>query len=325
MRVCFVGQFYENLDEGARNVGKCLVKEFKNGKKIETMSIYVNNVLNSDKIKKFNPDIIHFILAPTWKGLLVCKITSILNHNSKIIISAVHPAVPDFKLLKFLRPDLVLIQSKNSEKIFESLKFRTLFLPNGVDTDRFIEKDEETKNKLRRQYNIPTDKFVILHLASFQRKRNLDIFKELQKDEENMVLLIGRENENADLELIDELKNAGCNVWIKHFPKIEDIYNISDCYLFPTLEKKACIETPLSVLEGMSCNLPVITTKFGSLPELFEPKNGLFFYEDEREVFEYINNLKNEDIFIDNREKVSQYSWNSLYHNLIEIYDDLLK
>lgn len=324
MKVCFVGQFYEDLDEGARNVGKYLVKEFKNSK-IETISVYVNNVLNSNKIKKFNPDIIHFILAPTWKGLLISKITSILNPNSKIIVSAVHPSIPNFKLLKFLRPDLVLIQSKNSEKIFESLKSRTLFFPNGVDINKFIEKNRETKNRLRRQYNIPNDKFVILHLASFQRKRNLDIFKKLQKDEENIVLLIGRETEKADLELIDELKNAGCEVWIKHFPKIEDIYNISDCYLFPTLEKKACIETPLSVLEGMSCNLPVITTEFGSLPELFEAKNGLFFYEDEKEVFEYINVLKNEDVFIDNREKVSQYSWNCLYHKLIEIYDDLLK
>ena len=36
--------------------------------------------------------------------------------------------------------------------------------------------------------------------------------------------------------------------------------------MFSTVDPKACIETPLSVLEALSCNIPVITTKFGSLP-----------------------------------------------------------
>ena len=106
-------------------------------------------------------------------------------------------------------------------------------------------------------------------MASMQKERNLDIFKTIQKDDGYQVVIVGRETEIADKQLMRELQEAGCLVWIKHFSNIEDIYNLADCYVFPTIQEKACIESPLSVLEAMACNLPVVTTRFGALASIF--------------------------------------------------------
>jgi glycosyltransferase involved in cell wall biosynthesis len=110
---------------------------------------------------------------------------------------------------------------------------------------------------------------------------------------------------------------------IKHFSNIEDIYRLSDCYVFPTIDKKACIETPLSVLEAMACNLPIITTRFGSIPRLFNNINGLIFI-DSLNPNQYIKSLVEGKAMIQTRDAVMKYSWNSIIEKLITYYISLL-
>ena len=52
---------------------------------------------------------------------------------------------------------------------------------------------------------------------------------------------------------------------MSYIPEVEDIYRLSDLYLFLAESDTAAIEVPLSVLEAMACNLPVICTPFGGL------------------------------------------------------------
>ena len=120
------------------------------------------------------------------------------------------------------------------------------------------------------------------------------------------------------------LKDAGCIVWTNYFPNLEEIYALSDCYVFPTINRRACIETPLSVLEAMACNLPVITTKFGALPRMFKEGEGLFFIKSEREVSKIIEILKNNNLKIKTREKILPYSWEVIGKRLIKIYSELI-
>jgi len=138
------------------------------------------------------------------------------------------------------------------------------------------------------------------------------------------VLIVGRENEAADEKLMCELQEAGCLVWVRHFPRIEQIYQMSDCYVFPTIYKKACIETPLSVLEAMACNLPIITTRFGALPNIFNEGLGLFFAEKVEDIPGIVRDAKDDNPPVETRRKVLPYSWDHLTHNLIEIYEELL-
>lgn len=324
MKVCVVGHFTDNLDEGVRNVGKYIAKELET-KGIEVKKINVSSISQWKEINDFHPDIIHFVLSPTLGGLIVAKFLSAIHPKARTVISAAHPAIPNWKLLKLFEPNIVLVQSEESEKIFKSIGFQTEFLPNGVNINKFKPVDAKTKEKLRAKFGISSDKFVILHLASLTKVRNLDMFKELQKQEGHKVLIIGRENEATDKRVASELQEAGCMVWIKHFSNIEEIYNLSDCNVFPTINKRAAIEMPLSVLEAMACNLPVITTEFGALPRVFDRMEGLFFVEQKEEIHKALKVIKNKDIEIKTREMVLPFSWENIAKRLEGIYDELLR
>ena len=84
-----------------------------------------------------------------------------------------------------------------------------------------------------------------------------------------------------------------------------------------------CIEMPLSVLEAMSCNLPVISTKFGALPRIFEEGDGLIFVDSEEDIIGAVKKVKNTDVNIETREKVLPYAWGNVVRWLEGIYEEL--
>lgn len=322
MKLGIIGHFSDNLDEGVRNVGKSMFKEISKKDNIYSKKIEINSVINWLKLIQFNPDILHFFLTPTSIGIIIAKIMCFFSH-SKCIISAIHPNVKNLKVLKFFKPDLILVQTKKSEEFFKSLGFRTDYLLNGTDIEKFRPFDDENKNKLKKKYGVPNTKFIILHLASLKRERNLEIFKLLQENDANQVIIIGRENEKYDEELVKELRESNCEVWIKHFPQVEEIYNIADCYIFPTLDNKACIESPLSILEAMACNLPIITTNFGSIPEIFDKSDEIIFVNNEQEIIDAVEKIK-ENTELNTRKLIIKYSLENIVQNTILIYENML-
>jgi glycosyltransferase involved in cell wall biosynthesis len=317
MKLCLVGHFTQYPDEGVRNVAIQIAKTLEhNGLNVKKINVSESSYWR--EIKAFRPDIIHFILSPTLSGFIIAKFISFLHPKAKSIISAIQPDVPSWKFLSLFRPDIVLLQSYESEKVFKLIGCQTIFLPNGVDIEKFEPVDVKTKQELRKKYAIPDDKFIILHVASLKKERNLDIFKKLQQYEENQVMIIGRTGEKVEVEVMRELQNAGCIVWIKYLANIEEIYALSDCYVFPTLNRRYAIEMPLSVLEAMACNLPILSTRFGALPRVFKEGDGIFFVENESDFLIALDEVKT-------REKVLPYSWENNAKKIEDIYEVLLR
>jgi glycosyltransferase involved in cell wall biosynthesis len=323
MKVCLVGHFAGSLDEGVRNVGKYLNNELGH-QGLETTLVNMRSLIQWRKIARTKPDIIHFILTPTTSGIITAKLLSVFQSRAKVVISAIHPALPRLRALNFFKPDLTLVQTKASEELFNAIGFRTRMLPNGVDLAKFKPVSSDQKMQLRHTYGIPEEANVVLHLASLRKERNLGICKRIQKEGLYRVLIVGRKGDKNDPTVMRELQDAGCLVWVEHFAHIEDIYNIADCYLFPTKNKKACIETPLSVLEAMACNLPIVTTRFGALPELFSEELGFFFAESDQVLLQRLRDLLDGTIHIATREMVLSYSWENIANQLREIYVELL-
>jgi len=323
MKVGLVGHFSDALDEGVRNVGRSLGNGLES-EGIEVRKFTISSSSEWKSLRKFRPDIIHFVLTPTSRGILTTKLISKRNPEAKTVISALHPSLWARRFLKPLGPDLVLVQSKKSDLLFRSVGFETCFFPNGVDLSKFKPIGEPQIRRLRDEFRVPADSFVVLHLASMRRARNLDIFKAIQREGGNQVIIVGRENEGGSERLARELTEAGCLVWKKHFSNVEAIYNVADCYVFPTIEPKACIETPLSVLEAMACNLPLVTTRFGALPDVFNEGSGLVFVDDVERMPSILGDIKNNLLNVDTRSLVAPYSWDDLAEGLIEIYNRLL-
>ncbi len=320
LKVALVGHFNSNLDEGVRNVSKYLAGALKNSD-VQVEQIDINSLFLFKKIFLFKPDILHFILSPTIRGLIISKMISSIYITPKYVLSAIHPNIPQKKWLSIFKPDLCFTQSHESDYLFKSLGFKTFFLPNGVDLLKFI---PCSSRSLRNHLGIPNEKYVIIHMASITKQRNLEIFNKLQQEKNIQVVIIGRENEQYDESVFKKLKQNGCLIIQKHFEDIKTVYCMADCYLFPSIHKSACIETPLSVLEAMACNLPVITTKFGCLPRMFNSVQGLFFVNNEEEIINKVHCLMTSHFEIKTRDAVVPYSWERLSRLIVSNYIKLL-
>lgn len=329
MRICLFGEFYGTLDEAMRIISFNLAKELK--KKNDVLPLDLRRVATRDfwaNLMSWKPEVIHYIHGGSFKSFLLLKIAKILT-SSKTILSVMRfKELPE--IVRLLRPDLLLAQSDISENYFRNLGFKTHFLPiGGVDVNRFNPKLRMRKEELREKYNIEKDKFVILHVGSIKKSRYIQIFKEIQKENpENQVVIVGAISPGIEIELFRELEKAGCIIISEYLPNIEEIYALADCYVFPVLrdDKKrnlpASIEVPLSVLEAMACNLPVITTKFGALPRMFKPEKGLIFINHAEEIYWAIKKVK-ELKDVNNRDKVEAYSWDNVCKNLESVYSNL--
>lgn len=322
MRICLIGHYeVRHQDEGARNTAFYMAEELS--KNHEVMKLDIRKI-KLRYLKKVNPEIVHFVVGPnTIFSFAVAKMLSIFN-NAKVIISALQPSPFWLRsLVPLMKPDLMLIQSYKYEKMFKDLGCKTKFLPNGVDINRFIPISEKFKEELREKYRIEQDKFVILHVGPIKNRRNIQLFEELQ-EENNQVIIIGRESQESDMNLYQRLERKGCITWSNYLKNIEEVYALSDCYVFPTSDEYSCIEMPLSVLEAMACNLPVISTRFGALPRIFDEGDGFFFVENEEDVYKIRERIKRGNMEIKTREMVLPYSWGNIAQRLEGIYNELL-
>ncbi|MFA6570503.1 MAG: glycosyltransferase family 4 protein [Bacteroidota bacterium] len=148
---------------------------------------------------------------------------------------------------------------------------------NGVDTKLFHPVSIAAKIKLRKKYNLPLKKKIVLFVGRFVQKKGLDLVLRAKKSNFDLIL-VG--SGVIDLPITD----TGIHIF-KNLPqtKIAEIYQISDLYILPSRSEGF----PLSILEAMASGLPVITTGkiyLGSInnkliklikPEVCEIKNAI--------------------------------------------------
>jgi len=323
MKICMIGDYSPNQDEGFKNIAFYLTNELS--KRYELLNLDTKKVFSPRfwiDIKKFNPKIIHYVPGRTIKSFMILKALAYFN-NAKTIMSAFHPEIASVpkSAITLLNPDLILTQSNEIKDRFNNLGCRIKFLPNGADTEKFIPISQKDKEKLREKYGIDKEKFVILHVGHLIKVRNLQIFNRMQGGD-NQVIIIVSSHRKMNSKLYESLKTSGCIIWRGNFKNIEEIYALSDCYVFPVLEGYS-ISMPLSVLEAMACNLPVITTKFEGLTTFFNEGEGLVFAEHEEELLSLIDYIKKGNTGVKNRDKVLPYSWENIGKRLVRIYEEM--
>jgi glycosyltransferase involved in cell wall biosynthesis len=327
MRICYLGDYSnDRFDEGMKNVASNFSKELSG--KNDVVSLDINNAFMPSfwaKLKKFDPEIIHYVPGPSISSFFFMKKAGYCCKNAKLVMSAYHATSLKPRILiplLRLRPHLILTVSKETDIMLRQMGCHTKFLPPGVNTNKFLPIGQNEKDDLRAKYKISTDKFIILHVGHINEDRNIRILEKVQ-DETNQVIIVGSTTTKINRNLQEVLLHSGCLVWAKYFDRIEEIYALSDCYVFPTKKKMASIELPLSILEAMSCNLGVISTRFGGITDIFKEDNGLKFFEYAKDLDEMIYNLRDCNN-IDNRSKVLPLSWNKLGLILEKTYEDLI-
>lgn len=326
LKICLIGDFSDPKDEGMKKVAYKLALLLSRSHKVLPLhlkSLFMPNFWR--ELKRFGPEIVLYVGGPSLLSFVIAKAIStfcVLNFGMrpKTVLFALHPSLPlVFRRASTLfRPDLILAQSYASQSMFRKLGLRTCFLPVGVDTEKFIPIAPLRKIHLRKKYGLRRTAFVILHVGSVRRNRGLEILSRIQMNKGNCVLVIGSTSMPIDRSVHTMLTESGCLVWRRHFAEIEELYQLADLYVFPVVDKLGSIELPLSIMEAMACNLPVISTKFGALPRILkeDEEEGLIYVNEIDEIPSRTEQIKNSELRIRTRERVMQYSWESVTQSL---------
>jgi glycosyltransferase involved in cell wall biosynthesis len=131
-----------------------------------------------------------------------------------------------------VRPGTALTQSLESERRLLQAGWKCSFVPNGVDTLRFTPALAEEKSKIRIAKGVPSDKRILLHLGPVKRARNVDWLVDLVSND-TYVLVVSRPSDLGDPGLIQHIRKSGIFVWTDFQSSIQDIYRMSDVYVFP--------------------------------------------------------------------------------------------
>lgn len=325
MRIGLLGDFLEPRDEGQKIIAHYLALELSRRHEITRLDL--RNVFSRRfwyQVKNSDLQIIHYVPGPTIKSLFLCKLVAAHSNAKKIVISAPQPVFSTLseKLIPFLKPDLILVQSKRWAKKFKSYGCITSFVPNGVDTNRFAPISAERRQELRKRYEIDENCFLVLHAGHITRRRNIQALVRIQGNG-RQVLMAASKFANAEKELEQLLIKSGCLVLEGYVPYIEHIYAMSDCYAFPVKPGNTVL-TPLSVLEAMACNLPVVSARFEGLLELFEEGDGLFFADSDADMVCIIDRLEKNRTKVRTREKVLSCSWCRVAEQVEQHYHQIL-
>ena len=198
--------------------------------------------------------------------------------------------------------DKTLVCNKKSEKILIDYFGRnendvdTVYI--GVDEKKFVNNyTKEEIVELKKKYNVPLDKKVVLFISRIADQKRPYLFAEIankySKEYNDCVFLVC-----GDGILFEGLKNKIKKydldnvIFLGAIKNTREIYAISDCNLNCSIKEGLALTT----YESLSMGIPVISSDVGGQGEIINEKVGVLIdlYQKEEEVTNY--NYSNEEI-----------------------------
>lgn len=334
------------FDEGTKNVVFSLHREFEvkndilsvtkaenSTDNLKVIKIGLNKLFLNNKLrlllKTYSPDTILYMPenSCTFNSFLRAKILKLMCRKTEVIMLGVqhveYSVIQNF-LLKFLMPDLLLSIGRTDEDFFLRKGIKVKILPPAVDSVKFCPTTKEEKEKIRAEYNIPEGKTVVLHVGHIKASRCLECFLKVQKLKNIHVVIVGSASKGKDYNLKDRLVKEGIQVIDVFIPDISKIYKMSDVYVFPVLNNTAVIDVPLSVLEALACNLPIITKRFSGLVDYFKEDVGFRYFDNTEKLVELVKGINNVEINNNNSKKVEGFTWDRFAFEVLSACEELV-
>lgn len=301
----------------------------------------LRNIRTADfwrELRRTKPDLVHYIPGASPLSFAVTSALRRVSGARASVISAMfHPfhdgdhgsTINTWRRLRhsirLFGPDAVLVQSPKAEHEFAKLGCKVRWFPSsGVDTARFKPASPAMRQAAREKYGVPLDKLVVLHVGSIRKWRNVLALLDLTRTAPDVhVVVVGRRDTPAEGDVAAQLAANGATVIGDYVERVEELYALADVYAFPTVNPVGAIDVPLSVLEAMSCNLPVLTTPFEGLPRLFDARDGLV-YASPQDFRRHLETIRNSRPRIATREMVMSCDWATIGKNLSSLYTELL-
>jgi len=227
-----------------------------------------------------------------------------------------------------------------------SLKNKKLFfIPNGVDTDRFIPLDILNKKSMKKQLGLDAGKKIVLFIGFFSYDKCPDLLLKSwlmcrpRFKNQVQLLFIGASRSkyfeiSADLvqrikKEAEELEKEGEVKFIEKTLNIQAYYQAADIFVLPSRREGL----PNALMEAMSCGLACIATRLGGITDYLidDGKDGLLFApQDAQELSNKLNMLLNnqeyaQELGINARKKVERlFSIKLISERYFDMYNQVL-
>jgi len=225
------------------------------------------------RIASFAPEAIVYVpwTSLTARTLIRVRVLRRYAPGCRIAVVALQPRPADLMtrgMARLGRPDVVLVAGPGAQRQAGRLGLPARRIAPGVDLARFHPAAPEQRERLRQRAGVAAGRFVVLHVGHMKESRNLAVIEQLAALEGVTCMVVASTSTLADTALSCRLAAAGALVMSHHEDRIEHAYRLADAYLFPVTSELDAIETPLSVLEAAACDLAIVSTPFGGLPDL---------------------------------------------------------
>lgn len=138
-------------------------------------------------------------------------------------------------------------------------------IPNFIDLEKF---KKQKKDHFKKAI-CPNGESLIVHTSNFRKVKRIadvvSIFYNIHKEIPSKLLMIGDGPERNDAEI--QCRELGISDAVRFLGKleaVEEVLSVADLFLMPSEAESF----GLAALEAMACEVPVISTNTGGLPEL---------------------------------------------------------
>lgn len=216
--------------------------------------------------------------------------------------------------------DLITTPTKTAANLIKrlGLKNQIISISCGVDLNRFTPKNNN--NFLKRRYQIPSFKSIVLFTGRLDKEKNIDFlitaFADVLKSVEARLVIAGKGKERANLVKLSKKLGIEKEVIFTGFVADKDLpflYRIADIFAIASIAELQSIAT----MEAMASGLPVVAAKAMALPELVHHgKNGYLFIEGDAKTLsnQIVKILKDSTL----RKKMSENSLKIISHHDIK-------
>jgi N-acetyl-alpha-D-glucosaminyl L-malate synthase BshA len=283
---------------------------------------------------------------PPYETALSSRIVDVVKHE-KIDILHVHYAIPHasaaYMAQQILKADGIFIpfittlhgtditlvgkdhsflpvvnfsinNSNGISAVSESLKADTLsnfqiqkeikVIPNFIDFQRFSKKERNHFRKLVAN----DDEKILIHISNFRKVKRVEdvarMFELVLKKIPAKLLMVGDGPERHKAEELT--RSLGVCAHVKFIGKqeaVEDLLSISDLFVLPSQTESF----GLAALEAMACEVPVISSNSGGIPEInIQGKTGFL-----SPVGDYEDMAKNAIYILENEERMLEFKKNA--------------